>query len=64
MVSRVDGRSCTLSVVLDDPAAVAQTLRDQMEPADLMELMFILAEATADVLRQRKPNALDALRVP
>jgi len=43
-----------LSVVLDDPAAVAQALGDQMEPADLMELMFILAEATAEVLRQRK----------
>ena len=42
-----------MSVVLDDPAAVAQALRDQMKPADLMELMFILAGATADVLRQR-----------
>jgi hypothetical protein len=40
-------------VVLDDPAAVAGALRDQMEPADLMELMIILAEVTADVLRQR-----------
>ena len=52
-VFRAGGRSCTVSVVLDDPAAVAGALRDQMEPADLMELTFILAEATADVLRQR-----------
>jgi hypothetical protein len=47
-------------VVLDDPAVVAQALREQMEPADLMELMFILAEATAGVLRQQKQ--IDALR--
>jgi hypothetical protein len=52
-VSRVGYRSGTLSVVLDDPAGVAQALREQMEPADSMDLMFILAEATADVLRQR-----------
>lgn len=52
-VSRAGDRSRTLSLVVDDPAAVARALRDQMEPADLMELVFILAEATAEILRQR-----------
>lgn len=52
-VSPAGYRSDTLSVVLDNLAAVAQALREQMQPADLMDLMFILAEATADVLRQR-----------
>jgi hypothetical protein len=47
-------QSRTLSVAVDDPAAVAQTLHDQMAPADLRELIVILAEAIADVLRQRK----------
>jgi len=47
-------RPRTLSVLLDDPAAAALSLRIHMEPTDLMELILILAEATADVLRQRK----------
>lgn len=51
---RAGDRSRTLSVVVDDPAAVAQALHDQMEPADLSELIVLLAEAMADVLRQRK----------
>jgi hypothetical protein len=50
---RAGARSRTLSVVVDDPAAVAQALHDRMEPADLRELIVILAEAIADVLRQR-----------
>ena len=53
-VSPAGDRSRTLSVVVDDPAAVAQALHDQMAPADLRELIVILAEAIADVLRQRK----------
>jgi hypothetical protein len=51
--SRAGDRSRTLCVVVDDPAAVAQALHDQMEPADLKELIVILAEALADVLRHR-----------
>ena len=46
-------RSRALSVVVDDPAALARVLREQMKPADLMELVVILAEAMAEVLRQR-----------
>ena len=42
-------RPRTLSVLLDDPAAAALSLRAHMEPADLMELTLILAEAAADV---------------
>jgi hypothetical protein len=53
--SRAGDRSRTLCVVVDvdDPAAVAQALHDQMEPADLKELIVILAEALADLLRHR-----------
>jgi hypothetical protein len=40
-----------LSVLLHDPAAVALLLRTQMKPDDLMELILILADAAADVLR-------------
>ena len=47
-------RPRTLCVVVDDPAAAALALRNQMKPADLMELVLILAEAAADVLGQRK----------
>ncbi len=47
-------RPRTLSVLLDDPAAAALSLRTHMEPADLMELILILAEAAADVLRERR----------
>ncbi|MCA1695018.1 MAG: hypothetical protein LC749_09930 [Actinobacteria bacterium] len=43
----------TLSLRLDDPAAAALSLRTHMQPADLMELVVILAEAAADVLRER-----------
>jgi hypothetical protein len=45
-----------VSVLLDDPAAAALSLRTHMEPADLMELVLILAEAAADVLRERKKD--------
>ncbi|MGH3984361.1 MAG: hypothetical protein ACREX8_09770 [Gammaproteobacteria bacterium] len=43
-----------LSVRLDDPAAAARSLRTHMEPADLMELIYVLAEAAADVLREQE----------
>lgn len=46
-------RPRALAVLLDDPAATALSLRTHMEPADLMELILILAEAAADVLRER-----------
>lgn len=57
---RQSGRSAmgcrprTLPVLLDDPAATALALRTHMGPADLMELILILAEAAADVLRDRE----------
>ena len=47
-------RPRTLCVVVDDPAAAALALRSQMKPADLMELILILAEAAAEVLGKRK----------
>ena len=47
-------RSRTLCVVVDDPAAAALALRNQMKPADLIELILILAELAADMLRKRK----------
>ncbi len=43
-----------LSVPLNDPAAVALFLRTHMKPDDLMELILILADAAADVLRSRR----------
>lgn len=49
-------RPRTLSVHLDDPAAAARSLRTHMEPAELMELTYILAEAAADVLRERRKH--------
>jgi len=51
-------RPRTLAVRLDDPAAAALSLRTHMEPADFMELIIILAEAAADVLRKRKEETL------
>jgi hypothetical protein len=47
-------RPRTLSVVLDDPAAAALSLRTHMQPADLRELLLILATAAADTLRDRQ----------
>ncbi|HKR52429.1 MAG TPA: hypothetical protein VJT72_23205 [Pseudonocardiaceae bacterium] len=47
-------RPRTLSVHLDDPAAAARSLQTHMEPAELMELIYILAEAAADTVRERK----------
>lgn len=41
-------------VLLHDPAAVALFLRTHMKPDDLMELILILADAAADVLRARR----------
>jgi hypothetical protein len=43
-----------LSVPLNDPAAAALFLRTHMEQDDLMELILILADAAADVLRARR----------
>ncbi len=42
-----------LSVLLHDPAAAALFLRTHLTPDDLMELILILADAAADVLRAR-----------
>jgi hypothetical protein len=53
LVSQPGRRAPTLSVVLDDPVAVALFLRDHMQPADLVELIVILAEAEADIVRKR-----------
>ena len=36
------------------PTPWARSLRTHMEPADLMELIYVLAEAAADVLRERE----------
>ena len=44
----------TLRVLLDDPAAAALSLRTPMQPADLQELLLILATAAADALRDRQ----------
>jgi hypothetical protein len=44
-------RPRTLCVLLDDPAAAALSLRIHMQPADLRELLFLLATAAADALR-------------
>jgi hypothetical protein len=48
-------RPRTLSVLLDDPAAAALTLRTHMEPTDLMELTLILAEAAAGRTQEIPP---------
>ena len=53
LVSQSGRRTPRLSVVLDDPVAVARCLRDHMQPADLVELIVLLAEAAADVVRKR-----------
>ena len=50
---RAGYRPRTLSVALDDPVAVARSLRNHMQPTDLLELIVILAEAAADVARKR-----------
>jgi hypothetical protein len=47
-------RPRTLSVLLDDPAAAALSLRTHMQPADLRELLLILATAAANPLRDRQ----------
>jgi hypothetical protein len=43
----------TLSVLLDDPAAAALSLRTHMQPPHLMQLLLILAQAAADTLHDR-----------
>jgi hypothetical protein len=48
-----DYRPRTLSVLLNDPVAAARSLRNHMQPADLIELIIILAEEAADVVRGR-----------
>jgi hypothetical protein len=53
LFDQVGYRPRTLSVVLDDPVAAARSLRNHLRPADLMELVVILAEAAADGLRER-----------
>jgi hypothetical protein len=53
LMSQSGRRTRALSVVLDDPVAVARCLRDHMQPADLVELIVLLAQAAADVVRKR-----------
>jgi hypothetical protein len=53
LVRQVGYRPRIVSVVLDDPIAAARSLRNHMEPADLMELIVILAEAAADGVGKR-----------
>lgn len=62
MVSRVGERSRVVSVVVDDPAGLAHVLQEQMDPADLVELVVILAQAMAEVLRQRHHMRVKAVR--
>jgi hypothetical protein len=57
-------------VLLDDPADAALSLRTHMPPADLMELILILAQSAADALRNHHtltvatPSGLRAGRQP
>jgi hypothetical protein len=53
MAQAGSGPHC-LSAPIHDPAAAAQFLRTHMRPDDLMELILILADAAADVLRARR----------
>jgi hypothetical protein len=53
LLAQAGYRPRTLFVVLDDPVVAARSLRDHLLPADLMELVVILAEAVADSLRER-----------
>jgi hypothetical protein len=53
LLAQAGYRPRTLFVVLDDPIVAARSLRDHLRPADLMELVVILAEAVADGLRER-----------
>jgi hypothetical protein len=48
-------RRRSLRVLLDDPADAALSLRTHMPPADLMELVLILAQSAADALRNQHP---------
>jgi hypothetical protein len=53
-MGQLQHRPRTLRVLLDDPAAAALSLRTHMPPADLQELLLILATAAADALRDRQ----------
>jgi hypothetical protein len=46
-------RRRTLRVLLDDPADAALSLRTHMQPADLMEMILMLAQSAADALRDQ-----------
>jgi hypothetical protein len=46
-------RPRALCVVLDDPVVAARSLREHLWPADLVQLVVILAEVVADGLRER-----------
>ena len=54
VMAQCGSRQRCLSVPLNDPAAAALLLRTHMKPDDLMELILILADAAADVLRTRR----------
>jgi hypothetical protein len=51
-------RQRTLCVLLDDPAGAALSLRTHMQPAHLVQLLLILAQAAADTLRDRHKLAV------
>jgi len=46
-------RSRMVSVAVDDPRAAARSLRNHLQPAELMELAVILAEVAANVVGKR-----------
>ncbi len=56
VMAQTGSRPRMLSVRLDDPGAAARSLRTHMGPADLMELICVLAETAADVLREREQH--------
>jgi hypothetical protein len=55
-MAQASSRPRCLSVLLHDPAAAALFLRTHMKPDDLMELILILADVAADLLRARRAN--------
>ena len=58
---QLSDRPRSVSVMVDDPRAAARSLRNHMEPAELMELLVILAEAVADGVSKRTTRAVDVV---
>lgn len=46
-------RMVAVAVAVDDPRAAARSLRNYLQPAELMELIVILAEVAANVVGKR-----------